>query len=77
MVTVKCCDCSHVDRKRVCSAVGKDFGKIRCTRFSYWVPMFGKPCSEFNVNDDCLRNLLSAIKKEYNYEGSVPKTRRR
>lgn len=64
MATIKCCDCSRADRKRVCSTVGKDFGKIRCTRFSCWVPMSEKPCVEFDANDDYLRKLLSTIEKE-------------
>ena len=69
MATVKCCDCTHADTKRVCAD--------RCTRYSCWVPMFGDPCSEFNVNDECLQKLLYLIKEEYNHEGSIPKTRRR
>lgn len=77
MATVKCCDCTHADTKRVCADIGKDYGKIRCTRYSCWVPMFGDPCSEFNVNDECLQKLLYLIKEEYNHEGSIPKTRRR
>lgn len=75
MDVVKCCDCSHVDKKRVCSTVGKDFGKIRCTRFSCWVPMFGEPCSEISANDDCLRKLLSTIQKEYSHEVPAKKAR--
>lgn len=34
MATVKCCDCTHADTKRVCADIGKDYGKIRCTRYS-------------------------------------------
>ena len=75
MATVKCCECDHADTKRVCATIGKDYGKIRCTRYSCWVPMFGDPCSEFN--DECLQKLLCLIKEEYNHEGSIPKTRRR
>lgn len=63
MSAVKCCDCSYADKKRMCSIPGDDLGKIRCTRFSYWVSIFGMPCREFSANDDCLRNLLSLMKK--------------
>ena len=62
MNMIRCCDCAHADKKRICNIAGKDFGKIRCTRYSCWVPMFGEPCSEFSVNDDCLRKLLSITK---------------
>lgn len=31
MATVKCCDCTHADTKRICADIGKDYGKVRCT----------------------------------------------
>jgi len=53
----KCCDCVYADRNRINSLPCKDFGKIRCTRFSRWVGLFETICEEFV--DKISANLVS------------------
>lgn len=44
MATVKCCDCTHADKKRVCADIGKDYGKINARGI-----VAGFPCLEIRV----------------------------